>query len=184
MSVQQLPCSNLIISGTLFHSTNLPLTKWFIAIYLLAQSKNGISILELMRQIRVGYRAAWRMKHKLMQAMNEKEEDTLLSGRVEVDDAYLGGKLKKGKRGRGSKNKIPFFAAVETDSAKRPIKIKLRKVNGFTKTEAKLWKNKYLCDASLIVSDGITCLRPWRRRIVVMKFKFLRQVSGRPNFLV
>ena len=148
-----------ITSGTIFHSSNLPLTKWFLAIHLLTQNKNGISALELSRQIGVVYKTAWRLKHKLMQVMSEKEEETPLIGRVEVDDAYLGGKRKKGKRGRGSENKIPFFAAVETDAENRPKRIKLRRIKGFSKIEARRWKNKYLPDASLLVSDGLICLK-------------------------
>lgn len=55
-----------VTAGTIFHSTNLPLTKWFLAMFLITQSKNGISILELCRQIGVSYNAAWRVKHKIM----------------------------------------------------------------------------------------------------------------------
>lgn len=55
------------------------------------------------------YRAAWRLKHILMQVMYEREQSTILSERIEVDDANLGGGL-PGKVGRGSENKVPFIA--------------------------------------------------------------------------
>jgi ribosomal protein L37AE/L43A len=78
-----------LTEGTIFHSTKLPLTIWFQAMYLLTQNKNNISTLELRRLIGVSYPAAWRIKHKLMQVMCERESETKLSGRVEIDDAYL-----------------------------------------------------------------------------------------------
>ena len=59
--------------------------------YFLSQTKNNVSILELKRLIGISYQAAWRMKHKIMQVMFEREETTKLSGRIEIDDAYLGG---------------------------------------------------------------------------------------------
>jgi len=87
---------------TIFHSTKLPLFKWFQAMYFLSQNKSNISMLELKRLVGVSYPAAWRMKHKLMQVMYERESTTRLSGRVELDDAYLGGENPGGKAGRGS----------------------------------------------------------------------------------
>ncbi len=84
--------------------------------YFLSQTKNNVSILELRRLVGLSYPAAWRMKHKLMQVMYERETTTRLSGRVEVDDAYLGGENPGGKAGRGSENKVPFIAAVQTNN--------------------------------------------------------------------
>lgn len=77
-----------LTEDTVFHSTKLPLTKWFQAMYLLTQTKNNISSLQLKRMIGVSYRTAWLVKHKLMQIMFEQEQTTKLSGRVEVDDAF------------------------------------------------------------------------------------------------
>ena len=84
--------------------------------FFLTQSKNNVSILELRRLAGISYRAAWRIKHKLMQAMFDREQATVLSGRVEIDDAYLGGELPGGKVGRGSESKVPFIAAVQTNN--------------------------------------------------------------------
>ena len=80
-----------LISGTMFESSKLPLSRWFLAMQLLTQSKNNVSALELMRQIGVSYRTAWLLKHKIMEAMRLREEHRELDGRVEIDDAYLGG---------------------------------------------------------------------------------------------
>jgi hypothetical protein len=86
------------------------LTTWFLASYLLTQNKDGISALNLSRQLGVSYNTAWSVKHKLMQVMLERERNQPLSGRVELDDAYWGGARHGGKRGRGSENKTPFVA--------------------------------------------------------------------------
>ncbi len=58
-----------LISRTIFADTKLPLTMWFLAMYLVTQTKNGISALELRRQLGVSYNTAWSVKHKLMQVM-------------------------------------------------------------------------------------------------------------------
>ncbi len=58
-----------VTSATIFAHTKLPLTTWFLAMYLLTQQKNGISALELKRHLGVSYPTAWSLKHKLMQVM-------------------------------------------------------------------------------------------------------------------
>ena len=80
-----------LLSGTIFAGTKLPLTRWFLALQLLTQSKNNVSALELKRQLGVCYRTAWLLKHKIMEAMRLREDSRELDGRVEIDDAYLGG---------------------------------------------------------------------------------------------
>ena len=105
-----------LISGTLLQDTKLPLTTWFLAIYLLTSTKTNLAALELKRHLGVSYRCAWRLKHKIMQAMAEREEPRRLNGFVQIDDAYLGGERNGGKPGRGSENKQAFLIAVETDA--------------------------------------------------------------------
>ena len=108
------------ISGTIFESTKLALTTWFLAMHLLTQSKNNVSALELKRHLGVCYKSAWLMKHKLMEVMRQREDSRVLDGRVEIDDAYLGGERSGGKSGRGSENKVPFIAAVQTTHEGHP----------------------------------------------------------------
>ena len=74
-----------LISGTIFEASKLPLTRWFLAMQLLTQSKNNVSALELMRQLGVCYRSAWLIKHKIMEAMRLRESGRELTGRVEMD---------------------------------------------------------------------------------------------------
>ncbi len=77
-----------LISGTIFEYTKLPLTLWFLGMYILTQSKSGVSALEMKRQLGISYKAAWRMKHKLMQVMKERDDTQPLPGIVQLDDAY------------------------------------------------------------------------------------------------
>ena len=120
-----------LIAGTIFASTKLPLRIWFRAMYHLTQSKQGISSIELGRRLGVTQTTAWKLKHKLTQVMMERDAGKHLTGRVEIDDAYLGGERSGGKRGRGAPGKTPFVAAVETTPEGKPVRLKLRRVAGF-----------------------------------------------------
>src|SRR5690554_6249379 len=106
-----------LTARTLFDGSKLPLRTWFLAIFLLTQSKSGLSTMALSRHLGVAYNTAWLLKQKLMQAMRERDDEKLLSGAVQVDDAYWGGQRRGGKRGRGAAGKTPFVAAVACDSA-------------------------------------------------------------------
>ena len=142
-----------VMAGTIFAATKLPLTVWFLAMHLLTQAKNNVSALELMRHLGVCYRTAWLVKHKLLQVMVEREADRVLAGRVEIDDAYLGGEC-PGRPGRGSENKIPFVIAVETNEQDHPLFIKLSPTP-FTKTALAAWSEASLNPDSYVVSDGL-----------------------------
>ena len=80
-----------LTAGTILASTKLALRTWFLAMYLMTQTKNGISALELSRQLAVSYNTAWKVKHKLMQVMKERDDTRPLGGWVQLDDAYWGG---------------------------------------------------------------------------------------------
>ena len=107
----QSQCS--VTSDSVFGATKLPLTRWFLAMHLLTQAKNNVSALELKRHLGVCYRTAWLVKHKLLEVMRLRERSRQLTGRVEIDDAYLGGQRSGGKAGRGSENTVPFIVAAE-----------------------------------------------------------------------
>ncbi len=145
-----------VTSGTIFQATKLPLTRWFLAMHLLTQAKNSVSALELKRHLGVRYKCAWLMKHKLLQVMAEREESRQLDGRVEIDDAYLGGALPGGKRGRGSQNKVSFIAAVQTTETGHPVLVCLKKLV-FTKEALAQWARKSLCASAQVISDGLAC---------------------------
>lgn len=141
-------------AGTVFQSTRLPLMKWFLAMYLLTQTKNNVSALELTRVLGVCYRTAWRLKHKLMQAMQTRETNRHLTQRVEVDDAYLGGEKIGGKRGRGSENKVPLMVAVEAELGGSVRHVRVDVVSGFNHEAMREWSQRVFATEAQVVSDG------------------------------
>jgi transposase-like protein len=148
-----------VTSGTIFDSAKLPLKTWFRAMYHLTQGKGGISSIELGRRLGISQPAAWRMSHKLMQVMYEREMSQPLGGRIEMDDAYLGGKDSGGKRGRGADHKTPFVAAVETNDEGNPIRMKMMCVNGFRKEEIMRLGRIILTAGSDVFTDGLSCFQ-------------------------
>lgn len=152
-------CQTSLIAGTLFEATKLPLKVWMMGLYLVAQSKDGISSLNLGRQLGVSQNSAWLLKHKLMQAMLERENRQPLTGRIEVDDAYWGGKRRGGKRGRGAPGKQSFVAAVETTEDGHPLFMKCSAVKGFRKQTVERWARRLLSQDAQVVTDGLGCFR-------------------------
>ena len=124
----------------------------------LTQSKGGISSIELGRRLGVKQATAWLVKHKLMRAMAGREaKKPKLQGRVEIDDAYLGGERSGGKRGRGAAGKTPIVAAVETTPERKPRRLRLTVVKGFRKKEIEKLAKRDLAPGSNVVSDGFSC---------------------------
>src|SRR3954469_16409775 len=147
-----------LTAGTVFQDTKLPLTAWFAAIYHLTQAKNGISSIELARRLGVRQPTAWLVRHKLMRAMAAREAaKPKLAGRVEVDDAYLGGERSGGKRGRGAAGKTPFVAAVETTAERKPRRLRLTVVKGFRTKEVEELAKRDFAAGSNVVTDGLSC---------------------------
>ncbi|GEM_PF-1189747 len=145
-----------VISGTIFEATKLPLTRWFLAMHLLTQSKNNVAALELMRHLGVCYKTAWLMKHKLMEVMRVREDGRQLDGRVEIDDAHLGGERSGGKTGRGSENKVPFIAAVQTTPDGQPQFACLSQ-QPLTSEEVAVFAARSIAPSATVVSDGLWC---------------------------
>ena len=145
------------IAGTIFAATKVPLRTWFRAMYHLTQTKQGISSIELARRLGVTQTTAWTIEHKLAQVMMERDADERLHGRVELDDAYLGGERSGGKRGRGAPGKTPFLAAVETTEDGKPVRLKLRRVGGFRGRAISGFAKRSLDPGCEVVSDGLAC---------------------------
>lgn len=146
-----------VTSGTLFDNTKLPLNLWFLAIYLITQSKDGISSLNLSRTIGISANAALRMKHKLQHVMKKQDDAIPLSGFIQIDDSYIGGKSRGGKRGRGASGKTPFIAAVSTTQEGHPLQMRFNQVDAFSKQEVSKWAEKHLAPGSIVVTDGFRC---------------------------
>lgn len=98
-------------AGSVFHDSHLPLWKWFLATYLVTESRKGISSKQLQRTLGVSYKTAWYLSHRIRHAMGAVEEVPLV-GVVEVDETLIGGK--KPNMGRGYReNKSVVIGAIQ-----------------------------------------------------------------------
>lgn len=145
--------------GTIYQGSGTPLKKWFLASYALTQSKTSTSTLELARFTGLTPKTADLIRKKLAQVMEERDAGKKLAGRIEIDDAYMGGKNIGGKRGRGSENKTPFIAVVETTPSGAPLRIQLRVVEAFSSEVLENYARTSLEPSSHVLSDGLSCFR-------------------------
>ena len=141
-----------IIAGTIFQDTHKPLRLWFQAIWYITSQKNGTSALGLQRVLGLGsYKTAWTWLHKLRRAMINPDRDKL-SGTVEVDEAFFGG-FRKGKRGRGSENKVLGAIAVEIHDNKVG-RIRLAIIDDASKESLHSFIKCVVETGSTIITDG------------------------------
>ena len=148
-----------LTAGTIFASTKVPLTTWFRAMYLITQTKQRISSIELGRRLGTTQTTAWKIKTKLAEVMRVASEKDRLDGRVEMDDAYLGGERGGGKSGRGSPGKKPIIVAVETDEKGRPRRMKIRRITRFKRRRVKALAKRIISPGATVVTDGLACFR-------------------------
>lgn len=97
---------------TPFEKSRTPLTDWFFAMHLMTSTRHGVAAKELERQIGCTYKTAWRMAHELRKLMAQADSRGPMSGTIEADETYLGGR-RPGKRGRGAAGKTAVFGMVE-----------------------------------------------------------------------
>lgn len=115
-------CQFTVTVGTIFQGSHIPLNKWLYAIYLMCESKKGISSNQLHKDLGVTYKSAWFMTHRVRQAMSNAPL-TMFDGLVEADETYIGGKTKGGKRGRGAEKKTPVFALIARSGQARSFHV-------------------------------------------------------------
>jgi len=127
---QQCHKRTSVTAGTLLHATKIPLTSWFTAIYLMSVDKGGLSATRLQTYLQLSWNSAALLLSKLRKAMGSRDQQYLLSGLIELDDAFIGGKTTGGKRGRGSEKKTSIlvacpprgcFAMSMTPSTRKPV---------------------------------------------------------------
>lgn len=110
-----------VLIGTVMADSKIPLSKWLLAMYEMNAAKNGVSSLELARKLGITQKSAWHLGHRIRFAMAHSPLAEKLSGTVEADETYIGGKaanMHKAKRereiqGRGTVGKVPVFSAVQ-----------------------------------------------------------------------
>lgn len=142
--------------GTIFHKSHLPLLTWFWAIFLMATSKKGISMLYLQKQLGIkSYRAAWLMGHKIRYAMLSRDALYTLNGTVQADEIFIGGK--QSKRARKIKsNKTPFLIGVEESEKHRPRFVTFEELEAVYDKSILDALEKKVDKGSTLKSDGAT----------------------------
>lgn len=94
-----------VTANTIFHDSHLPLIKWLTAVYLICESRKGMSANQVKRTLGISYKTAWYLCHRIRAAMATAEK-TMLSGIVEMDETYVGGKRRGRNRADGLKNRL------------------------------------------------------------------------------
>lgn len=148
-------------AGTVFEKTRVSLVNWFYVIYLMTSTRNGVSGKEIQRQLGVTYKCAWRMGHQIRLLM--ANGGNMLSGVVEVDETYIGGKNefkhKKvrdelNKKGTGYVNKTPLLAMLERDG-----NIVVKVLNEPTSDIIRPLMAQHIQEGSTVVTDGFGAYR-------------------------
>jgi transposase-like protein/ribosomal protein L37AE/L43A len=143
-------------AGTLFHSTKLPLVKWFWAIYLVATDKGGISALRASKLLGVSWPTAQSILSKIRIAMAHRDSIYRLGRLIEFDDTYVGGK-RTGKRGRGAAGKRPVLVAVETKGNTAGF-VAMEAVDSVSKDTVRQFLAKHLKPSQTVKTDALPAL--------------------------
>lgn len=122
-------------TGTIFEDSAIALEKWLPAVWLLVTCKNGISSYEVARDLGVSQKSAWHMMHRIRFALHHGSFDKMMSGEVEVDETFIGGKsrnMHKAKRaekitGTGGKDKVVVMGMMERGGSVRAMVLDNRK---------------------------------------------------------
>lgn len=142
-------------SGTILHDTHLPIEKWFLAVALMTNAKKGLSAKQMERDLGVSYRTAWYLNHRIRKAM-EDGAPGLLTGTVEADETYVGGRYdRRRKRDRWEKQVV--FGALQRGADGSTSKIRVMPIpqpNSMVLTGAV--KGTVSMDADLLVTDEHT----------------------------
>jgi len=144
-----------LTSGTIFHKTRTPLSKWFWSIFFMSTSKKGVSMLYLQKQLRIGtYKTVWSMGHKIRQGMAVRDALYDLHGIIEADEIFIGGKQSLEERRKSGNNKTPFFMAVQEDKNGGPKFVTFEEIERVYETQILPAIEKNIKKGSKIISDG------------------------------
>jgi hypothetical protein len=146
-------------SGTLFNDSHLPLNKWFLAIALMTNAKKGLSAKQMQRDLKVTYRTAWHLCHRIRKAMEEGELPQM-TGVVEADETFIGGRYDK-RRKRARWEKQPVMGIVQRgDGDGELARVEAYKIPTVSKAilVSKI-KERVATDAEVVVTDELAAYK-------------------------
>jgi transposase-like protein len=135
--------------------TKTPLTKWFMAIYLMSTDKRGCSALRLKKELGIAYDTAWTITHKIRNAMGQRDGMYLLQGIVEMDDSFFGAPSEGGKRGRGT-DKTPVVIGLSLGENNRPEFVRAQVIDAVDGESLLEFAEGTIQKGSEIRSDGLS----------------------------
>jgi transposase-like protein len=146
-------------AGTIFGKTRTSLHRWFVAIFLLAMDKRGLSALLLGKHIGTTYKTAWSMLQKIRHAMAKRDKQYKLSGYVEMDEMFVGAPTEGQKRGRGTE-KTPVLVAVsfykDKEGKERMGFAKLRAVHTIDEKTVVKFAGDVIEKGTIVRTDGLS----------------------------
>jgi len=135
---------------------------------LIRQSKTGISSFELSRHLGVNYDKAWLLHNKILWAMSDRDDASVLRGKIQIDDAYFGGEQPVGKAVRGSEI-IFIVVAFSVNEAGHPVHAKIIPVAGFSSEAIATWARDHLNPGSADLSDELASFRSIAQQVAVTR---------------
>jgi transposase-like protein len=147
--------------GTIFEDSHIPLSKWLLAYNLLCSSKKGMSAHQLHRMLKVTYRSAWFMAHRIRYTMTQEPLSSKLDGIIEIDETWIGGKARKARTIEGKKanvrnktaNKAPVVAVLQ-----RGGRVQSMHVPRVTAENLKPIVEKMISEDAHVMTDSATTL--------------------------
>ena len=143
-----------VTAGTILDKTRTPLVKWFMAMYLMAEDKRGISALSLKKRIGVAYQTAWTMCHKIRHAMGTRDGGYKMGGVLEMDESFFGSPTEGGKRGRGT-DKTAVLVSVSHSGESKPGYARMKVVEKVNTETVKEFSDGVALKCSEIRTDGL-----------------------------
>jgi transposase-like protein len=142
-------------AGTIFHKSRVPLRKWFRALFLMATSSKGVSMLNLKKHLGIrSYRTVWTMGHKIRRAMMQRDDQYKLRGKVEVDQMQIGHQSQKNRAKIREDLRTRFLMAIQEGQKGNPRFVKFEELESFFKEDLIRPIEKRIEKGSTLKSDG------------------------------
>jgi transposase-like protein len=152
--------------GTIFEDSHIPLSKWLLAYHLLCASKKGMSAHQLHRMLKINYRSAWFMAHRIRYTMSQEPLSLKLSGVIEIDETYVGGKRREHfsrtvKPGQRAKDELSPFAgkAAVVSVLQRGGRVQSQHVQRVTAENLRPMIESMVAEDAHIMTDSGTTLK-------------------------